>query len=513
MNKISLKKITKILFGTITVLVFFMLISLFYLLSKHESDGSLINYAGRQRMLSQHITKICLQVSQTKTSNAEHLKNLKISLNQFSKTHNELLLNNGSFDEKKNSKEINKLLKKLCSPYDTLFLNATKIANNEHYSNLQISAILDSETKFLPLMNKIVYQYEKENNNKIKVIKITTFLSGFIIIFILFLQIRFIISPIINQNLKVNLELISSNEETKLQNDILTETEKIVLENYRDLTILNDKNEKQKIELQKAHNNIMGSINYAKKIQEALLTSNVLISSYFSGGHFVLFMPKETISGDFYYVNKFTNHLVFAVADCTGHGVPGAFITILGITYLHEIVRETEINSPGVALNILREKIKGIFKTFGSNNNNGLDIALSIINIKTHELEFAGAYNPLWIIRNNELIEIKANRNPIGFYPKEKPFDSNIIQLEDSDKIYAFSDGYKDQFNNKDRKFGNKKFRELIIESSNSPMEEQNKILIERLDRWQGSIPQIDDITIVGLEYKIEHRQLTGIRN
>ena len=257
---------------------------------------------------------------------------------------------------------------------------------------------------------------------------------------------------------------------------------------------------KEEIEYQ--HKNITDSINYAKSIQEALLTRTELIDSYFSGTHFILFKPKQIVSGDFYYVNKVDNNLIFAVADCTGHGVPGGFISMLGITYIHGIIRRHETDNPGEALNILRKRIKEIFETFGSDNSNGLDIAFCSVNTDTNILQYAGAYNPLWIIRNGEFIEVKATRNPIGFYPKEKPFANNEIQLKNKDKIYIFSDGYKDQFGGqKNKTYTNKKFRELIINISHLPMKEQNKILETNLIEWKGENEQIDDITILGLEY------------
>lgn len=212
------------------------------------------------------------------------------------------------------------------------------------------------------------------------------------------------------------------------------------------------------------------------------------------------------VSGDFFYINKIDNCLIFAVADCTGHGVSGGFLTILGITYLHGIVRRRETDTSGEVLNILRKRIKEIFKTFGTENNNGLDIAFCSINTKTNEMQYAGAFNPLWIMRGSEFIQYKATRNPIGLYPKEKPFVNNIIQLKEKDKIYIFSDGYKDRFGGKSFKpYSNKRFRELIKSISHLPMKKQNEILKTELKKWKGGIEQVDDITILGLEYKTEN--------
>jgi len=285
-------------------------------------------------------------------------------------------------------------------------------------------------------------------------------------------------------------ETLQQKEEISSINERLSEDRKIILV--------------QKEELEEAHNNIQGSINYAKRIQDAMLTNKDLLNDYFSDNYFILFKPRETVSGDFFYVNKVKNHLIFAVADCTGHGVSGGFLTVLGITYLHEIVRREGIKKTGEVLDVLRTRIKTIFKTFGTNTRNGLDINFCAVDTDTNILQYSGAYNPLWIIRNNELIEYDATRNPIGFYPKEQDFVTNTIQLQNNDKIYLFSDGFKDQVGGETiKKCGNTRFKKLIMETSSLPIQEQNKFLEEKLQNWKGNNKQVDDITIMGIEWKI----------
>ena len=282
---------------------------------------------------------------------------------------------------------------------------------------------------------------------------------------------------------------------------------------WRDLTMRKKANEKikdqfvrlnkQKKVIEAVHKDITDSINYAKTIQDALLTKKELINDWIND-YFIIFKPKEHVSGDFYYVNKIGNELVFSVADCTGHGVPGGFMTMLGITYLHEITRQFEVVNPGDILNLLRERIKSTFRTFGSKNENGLDIAFCTINTKKNILKYSGAFNPLYIVRNNELLEYKATRNPIGYYPEEEDFSSIEIELVDQDLIYIFSDGYQDQFggaNNK--KFSKKRFKDLLLEIHKEPLKEQEKILKNRMLKWQNDIAQIDDITIMGVKWSI----------
>ena len=258
---------------------------------------------------------------------------------------------------------------------------------------------------------------------------------------------------------------------------------------------------KQKKQIEKAHKNMTDSINYAKTIQNALLTNTKLIDTYIDS-YFIFNKPKDQIGGDFYYFNKIGKHIIFAVADCTGHGVPGAFITVLGITYLHEITKLKEINNPSKALNLLRKNIKKMFKEFGSKNNNGLDIAFCAINTETNILEYAGAYNPLIIIRNNELIEYKATRNPIGFYPKETDFKNNRIQLQNNDLIYLFTDGFQDQLGNQNyTKFNYTRFKALLFEIHKYDMKKQKEILKDILNKWQGKNNQTDDILIFGMKF------------
>ena len=259
---------------------------------------------------------------------------------------------------------------------------------------------------------------------------------------------------------------------------------------------------KKKIEI--AHKEITDNIKYAKTIQNALLTRKELIDGNFDE-YFLLFLPKDQVSGDFYYINKISNNIIFAVADCTGHGVPGGLLTMLGITYLHEIVRKEEINNVGIVLNKLRQRIKSTFTTFGSKNHNGLDIALCSINIETNLLQYAGAYNPLWIIRNNKLKEFKATRNPIGFYNKEVDFEFNEIQLQNNDMIYIFSDGFHDQIGGeRNKKFMIGNFRNLIFKNHLLALDKQKIELDKTFIRWKSDLEQVDDITIMGIKWNIQ---------
>jgi len=277
-----------------------------------------------------------------------------------------------------------------------------------------------------------------------------------------------------------------------------------VLQDITDRKLAEKELEQKNIEIEKNRDEIISSIDYAKTIQASLFLEQNEINKLLKN-NFIFYIPKDIVSGDFYYVNKINNDIFFTVGDCTGHGVPGGFITMLGINSLHGILKEGK-TKPNEILNCLRTRIKDVFKGVDNinNNNNGIDIAFCTIDIKTNILQYSGAFNPLWVVRNDELIEIKATRNPIGFYPAEKEFANNEFQLQNNDKLYIFSDGFKDQIGGPDlKKFNNRRFKELIVESSKYSMEQQSLFLTKTLDKWKANNEQIDDITIMGVEWEM----------
>ena len=247
------------------------------------------------------------------------------------------------------------------------------------------------------------------------------------------------------------------------------------------------KKEKEKEKIENLHNDILGSIRYAKNIQNALLPSTKILNASLHE-HFILFKPKEIVSGDFYWVKKIGNKTIFAVADCTGHGVPGAFMSMLGISYLNEIVASNNALRSDEILNRLRQKVKTAFM---QNNeltiNDGMDIALCVIDFDEMKLQFSGAYNSLYLFRNNLLTEYKANKQPIGIYPKETDFSCNEIDLHKNDMLYMFSDGYKDQRGGKrGKKFMTNHFKELLLTINNYELSEQKEILDNTFEQWKN---------------------------
>lgn len=276
----------------------------------------------------------------------------------------------------------------------------------------------------------------------------------------------------------------------------------------------------QKEELQEKHNEIKDSIDYAKRIQTALLTSDEFWNEI-STDHFVLFQPKDVVSGDFFWAFQAETTegklAIWCAADCTGHGVPGAFMSMLGISFLNEIVVERKVTDAVSILEMLRERIINalIQKKAEIKQRDGMDIALCVWNKSTNILEYAGANNPLWILRRNKgqgtgdkgeentttLLEFKPDKMPVGQYGDElEPFTKQSIQLEKGDIIYTFSDGYADQFGGPNgKKLRSANFKNLLLECSNLTGSEQKTILAEKFSSWKGKIEQIDDVCVIGV--------------
>jgi len=248
--------------------------------------------------------------------------------------------------------------------------------------------------------------------------------------------------------------------------------------------------------IEEKNKEIMDSINYAQSIQQSLLTSEQIFKNNLKD-HFILFKPKDIVSGDFYWAEKINNEFMIMCADCTGHGVPGAFMSLLGISYLREIIYNQAGAAPNIVLNELRKRLIQTFEQ--KSNKDGMDA--SLIKIKGHSLEVASANNPLWIIRNNEVIVLNADKFPVGkHYGEEKPFTLQNFDLKANDLLILFTDGYADQFggpNNK--KFKYKKLQQLIVKNSQADLLTIKTKLLQELQSWQGSNEQVDDILLLGI--------------
>jgi serine phosphatase RsbU (regulator of sigma subunit)/TPR repeat protein len=258
--------------------------------------------------------------------------------------------------------------------------------------------------------------------------------------------------------------------------------------------------EKQKEEVERAHAKIKDSIVYAQRIQKAILPPNKIIKGYFKDS-FVLYKPKDVVAGDFYWMEAKENIILFAAADCTGHGVPGAIVSVLCNNGLNRSVREYGLTDPGMILGKTREIVVEEFEKSEEDVKDGMDIALCSLDLKEKRLKFAGAHNPLWIIRNGELNEIKADKQPIGKFDYSEPFTTHSQKLESGDSIYMFSDGFADQFGGpKGKKFLSKNLKKLILSIQKKSMNEQKLVLDEAFESYRGKEIQLDDVCIFSVK-------------
>jgi serine phosphatase RsbU (regulator of sigma subunit) len=257
----------------------------------------------------------------------------------------------------------------------------------------------------------------------------------------------------------------------------------------------------QKEQIEKQNKEIKYSFDYAKKIQNTVLPRNEVFENLFAE-HFIFFKPRDIVSGDFYWISQSDHRIILTAADCTGHGVPGSLMSMLGITMLHEIVNEKNILHSEEVLNQLRLSIARTLKQEGKigEQKDGIDMALVIYDTKERRLEFSGANNPIYIVRNGEMLEYKGNNMPVAFYEKMSDFTRYTIEMKQGDRIYMFTDGFPDQFGGpQGKKFKYRPFKDLLLEIHERPMEEQQRILSLIFDEWKGDLSQIDDVLVIGL--------------
>ena len=287
---------------------------------------------------------------------------------------------------------------------------------------------------------------------------------------------------------EANIKLEEKNKLISAQKDEI-QKQKEIAESQRDL-----------IAYQKKH--ITDSIHYAKRIQTALLPSLELFSDEID--HFVLYKPRDIVSGDFYWVAKIDGQQMVIAADCTGHGVPGAFMSMLGVSLLNEIILNKRIIQPDQVLNILREYIiqslKQVVQTSGIKD--GMDMCVCLIDFKKNKMQFAGANNPLWIFADGKLNEIKGDKMPVAIHDNMPPFTNHVVDIKKGDTFYIFSDGYADQFGGpQQKKILNKNFKMLLLKVQNLPMLEQGSKINEFFEDWRKELEQIDDVCVIGIRY------------
>lgn len=357
---------------------------------------------------------------------------------------------------------------------DTLMIQRADIDNQLLRINEQLSLIGQQEDRIKIQLESI----EKQ--------KLMLYAAIFVLVLLSFLAYYIYRGYKIKKEANIKLE--------EKNRTILAQKDEI--EKQRDLA----ESQRDQIAYQKKH--ITDSIMYAKRIQTALLPSLELFSDDIE--HFVYYKPLDIVSGDFYWVSKRGDLQIVIAADCTGHGVPGAFMSMLGVTMLNEIVNGKGITRPDEIINKLREEIIDSLKQSIDEDRvkDGMDMTISVIDYKNNKVQFAGANNPLIIIRDGELISYKPDKMPVSIHYNMKPFTMHEFDLKKGDCMYMFSDGFGDQFGGpKQKKFMIKKLKEKFIELSPMPMLKQGEKLNEIFIEWKGDTSQVDDVIIIGIRY------------
>ncbi|MFP4555853.1 MAG: SpoIIE family protein phosphatase [Bacteroidales bacterium] len=345
-----------------------------------------------------------------------------------------------------------------------------------------------------------------------------------LIIFLIYRKTRVITNPIkklvehvnrvSNGNLSERAEVSGSTEIITLSmrfNKMITELESLyndleqkVRDRTAEVVAQKAEIEAQRDLLAEQQKHIIDSIQYSKRLQNAILPTTSFIQELFPES-FVLYIPKDIISGDFYWFHQNGNKHYFSAIDCTGHGVPGALVSMVGQNWLNYAVKDLNLQKPSDILDALNDGVMSTFKERDDDTSvkDGMDLALCCINYNNMTLEYAGAYNPVVIISNGEVSQIKGDKFPIGAFFRgiKGKFKNHEVTVSKGDVIYVFSDGFQDQFGGeRDQKYMIKRFRQLLFDIHHKPMDEQKQILESTINQWMGNYEQVDDITVIGIK-------------
>jgi serine phosphatase RsbU (regulator of sigma subunit) len=293
--------------------------------------------------------------------------------------------------------------------------------------------------------------------------------------------------------------------------DELAENERVleqkVIERTEEVVRQKEEIENQRQKLEELYKDVTDSIRYAKRLQDSILPPESFVKQLLPES-FVLFRPKDIVSGDFYWMEETNNKILFSAVDCTGHGVPGAFMSIVGANALNQAVAASKLDTPGLILDELhRLSSEALNKTSDEKSvRDGMDLAMCALSKDYKTLEYAGANNPLYILRNDEIIQIKADKFPIGgFEVGQHNYATHKFDLQDGDMIYIFSDGYADQFGgSKGKKFMYRQFREVLMDIRNLPMNKQKQELERIMEEWKGTYEQVDDVLVIGVKINLK---------
>ena len=297
--------------------------------------------------------------------------------------------------------------------------------------------------------------------------------------------------------------MLAEKEQLEIQKKENTEKVKALWEQSTAIHKEKERINKLKVEIEQKHKEIIDSVNYAKKIQEAILPDTEIIFSHLPHS-FILYKPRDIVSGDFYWFARNNNISIIAAVDCTGHGVPGAFMSMIGNTLLNKIVMEKDIIDPGQILSELNHEVNVALKQdrSASESRDGMDVAICAVDYEKLELKYAGANRPLYFIKNNAVEETRASKFPIGGLAHDAPkiFETHSFSIQPFDTFYISTDGYADQFGGgSGKKLMAKKFKDLLLSMQNKKMSEQRIFLNDFIDDWKKNSEQTDDILVIGI--------------
>ncbi len=490
-------------------------------LKNQESDANVVNTSGRQRFLSQQISKnvnILLldeflpNTPQTQAKSDTAFAELQKATDLWEKNHIALLKG----DKNRNIPAISspillQMFVEMGENFDIMLQASKDLINaksSDNFKNAKFKEILQKkadiilsvEKKFLQQMNKIVDRFALEAKEKIETLKWIELILMFVTFFVLFGEAMLIFRPITKKVNTYILDLKNTYEEVLTLSEELRQINEELFANNEALESFRVLIEKQNRELEIQHQSVMDSIDYAKHIQNAIMVEQEDIIQSFKGA-FVLNIPKDVVSGDFYWFGKVNEYKIMILADCTGHGVAGAFMTMIGVTLLNEIIHFQGVTNPEVILANLDMLLKETLQQH-QKIKNGMDIGIVVIDENNNQLTFAGARHNLYVAHKGHITQIKGASNSIdGIVYIEFPFVNHIFDIQKGDIFYLTSDGYRDQFGGeKGTKYLHRNFKNLLQEIHTESFFVQKEKLEAEHYRWRGDLEQTDDILIMGFQ-------------
>lgn len=438
--------------------------------SKSKVFTKHLNVAGRQRMLSQKIAKLALLYEKDRAYKDELLKTVE----EWNRDYSDLMTGNLQRDLEPLDDRVVYERMQVADSFHKQMSEAVQNLVNGRESDLVLKHILRYESLFLKHMENTMNIYEKKAQKSISRIEMIEYIMCIIAIIMILLEMYYVFEP---------------------TTDIIASQENALKEKIRDLK---------------------DSMNYAKKVQETILPPQRDFNKTFPES-FILYLPKDIIAGDFYFLESMTvskgelslntvdeDLVLIAVCDCTGHGIPGAMVSLICHNAIQQAIKSFGLEDPALILDKVNELVRLAFSKEETTIMDGMDVSICCLKRSTGVLCWAGANIPLWLLRKGdqgaELVELKPDKQPIGRFVTNKPFTSHTVQVAAGDSIFLFSDGYSDQFGGeKGKKFKTKQFQQLLIDNYGSGLNATRQVLEETLEQWKGRREQVDDITVMGL--------------